>query len=286
MSLSTLSTAKKQLLADAAKMSWLSYSSPEVVQQQFGKRSKAAAKPFDVLQRVDVPPRFVSCKACDAQCYMLQYTNKAADDLNSKPVLAISARGTTSLMDWLSDVEFMQEPFKDCNGKSYPGARVHHGFQRQFLGLAAVFDTQVKQHLKAGNHLLCTGHSLAGSLSSIAAAHYALGYPGQVWHVSFGSPRTGNDAFAQLYNKSVLFKHRVKNSSDPVVSIIPPVNYAHVDSELHIGPPDQYPELPVLLDIADHDISKYTADVENPAAASESKSATTRDWLQGLMERG
>ena len=53
-------------------------------------------------------------------------------------MLAICARGTTSLMDWMCDAEVDQVTFRDCNQKAV--GKVHAGFYRQFIGLFSLFD--------------------------------------------------------------------------------------------------------------------------------------------------
>ena len=125
----------------------------------------------------------------------------------------------------------------------------------------------MKQHLKDGGNLLCVGHSLGSSVATIAAVNYASGFPGQVWFAGYGTPRVCDATLADLFNKTVQTRIRVKNASDPVNSIVPPIDYTHVGSEFHLGPVDNYPEVPVLLDVPDHDIAKYVQNLENPEQA-------------------
>ena len=279
-----LSAARRQVLIDMAKVSQISYNSPDVVSQRWKARNKSVEKPYDVFRRVLSEPLYISCEPCDAQCYIMKYEPVADenDTLGAKPVLVMSVRGTSSVLDWMCDCEVEQTVFKDCTGKYYKGALVHDGFNKQFKALANTFDSQIKQHLSAGNHLLCTGHSL-GSLSAIAATHYALGFPKQVWHVSFGSPRIGNAAFAKLYNDNVQYKHRTVNSHDPVSKVPPPLKYQHVDSELHTGAQDKYKDIAIILDVGDHDISKYIDNLETPNVKQESKSPEVKSYLLELL---
>lgn len=63
-------------------------------------------------------------------------------------------------------------------------------------------------------------------------------------------------------------------------SVPPPLNYKHAGAEVHLGKSDSYPEIPVLLDVGDHDIRKYVAALESGGKTdSETKSAATRQWL-------
>lgn len=276
--------AQRKLLIDGARLSWMSYSSPETVRKNWSTRhvdSGVAQGPFEVLRRVKECPQFIECKPCDAQCYLAAYEPPEVENIQQKPVLAVCARGTTSIMDWLCDAEANQVPFKDCNQRVI--GKVHAGFYRQFVGLYSIFDRQIKQHLQEGGHLLCVGHSLGGACSTIAAVNYASGYPGQVWHASYGSPRVLDKTTADVYNSIVRARIRVKNCSDPVPAVPPPLNYTHVGVSLHLGPEDDFPEIPILLDIGDHDIAKYVAHLQQPEASQETKTPATRSWMQKVL---
>ena len=270
----SLSDSGKSLLLDCARLSWMAYSDQATVDAR--RAAAPNADYFQVLDRV-TSVQFVECKACDAQCYLVHYKPPPAAGLGTEPVLAICARGTTSLMDWMCDAEVEQTVFKDCNQQAI--GRVHAGFNRQFVGLFKVFDDQIMKHMRAGGKLLCTGHSLGAAIATIAALNYASAFPAQVWFADFGGPRAGDAVFARAFDRAVQLRLRVKNAADPVVSVVPPVGYVHVGAEVHLGPTDPYPDVPVLLDVGDHDIAKYTRAVAAPDACKESKPAATRNWL-------
>lgn len=274
----------KQLLIDGAKLSWMAYSEPKIIDAEYKREDKSKlAGAFEVLNRVSEPPKFVTCIDCDAQAYLVRYQPPAVDNLQSKPVLAICARGTTSVMDWICNAQVYQTKLKDCNGKLLD-VQVHAGFYRQFISLFSMFDEAVKKHLRDGGSLFCTGHSLGGGISTIAALNYASGFPNQVWQASYGSPRVGDAKFASLFDKIVQTRIRTKNSSDPVPAIIPPIDYVHVGCEAHLGPPDNYPEIPVLTDSGDHSISKYVDGLQVPEKAKETAPSATKSWLQRTLD--
>lgn len=276
----SLSPQTQQLLQDGAKLSWLSYSEPDIVKSKWASKDFAEGR-YEVLRRVKQCPQFVSCDACDAQCYIAEYDPPKVGTLQDKPTLAILARGTTSLMDWMCDARANQVDFKDCKQRLF--GKVHAGFYRQFIGLFSIFDKQIKQHLEAGGNLLCVGHSLGSAIATIAAVNYGLGFPKQVWFAGYGTPRVLNKTLADAFEEVVQTKLRVKNASDPVVAIVPPICYVHVGTEMHLGPKDDYPDIPVILDVADHDIATYVRNLAKPEGSSEAKPAATRDWLKRAL---
>lgn len=278
----SLSPPSQQLLQDGAKLSWLSYSEPDVVNAKWTAKDFGEDR-FEVLRRVKRCPQFISCDECDAQCYIAEYDPPKVDTLQDRPVLAILARGTTSLMDWMCDARANQVDFKDCRQRSV--GKVHAGFYRQFIGLFSIFDKQIKRHLEAGGNLLCVGHSLGSAIATIAAVNYGLGFPRQVWFAGYGTPRVLNKTLADAFEGVVQTRLRVKNASDPVVAIVPPISYVHVGTEMHLGPKDDYPDIPVILDVADHDIATYVAHLARPEASTEAKSPATRSWLQRALSR-
>lgn len=254
----------KRLLLDFVKMAWLAYSEPQAI----AAGASNAAVPYDVLRSIDGRPEFVQCPECDAQGYLCKY--------NTALVLAV--RGTTSIMDWMCDADIAQTTLKTSTGDSI--CRVHAGFHRQFQGLRVGVDRQVRAHLKAGGRLICVGHSLGAAVATLAALYYASEFQGQVQFAGFGSPRAVDPTGASLFDARVINKARVKNASDPVPASLPPVDYKHVGRELHLGPTDQFPDIPLMFDVGDHDIAKYAAALASPEQAKETKPASTLSWLR------
>ena len=175
--------------------------------------------------------------------------------------------------------------FRDATDKPVQGVEVHAGFYRQFLGLMSLCDTQIKTHLKAGGDLMCCGHSLGAVCATIAAVNYGNVHPGQVWHTGFGSPRGGNTAFATTYKKCVKLQARVKHSRDPIPAVVLPIDYSHVGPETHLGEADPCPNIPILVDVPDHEISKYVQGIQNPSRdqAAVPAASNAGSWLMKAM---
>ena len=279
-----VSTELKTLLLDCAEMCNLAYSQPSNVQQQWSK-AQEDTNSKSVLRKVFKVPKFVECVCCDAQSYLMRYKAPAVEGLEGKEVLTIVARGTSSLTDFMCDGDISQTQFRDASDKSLAGVKVHAGFYRQFIGLFSMFDTEIKEHLDKGGHLLCTGHSLGSSNATLAALNYASSHPGQVYFVGYGCPRVGNKAFADAFNKCVKMRIRVKNCSDPIASILPPVcGYTHVGYELHLGTPDQMPQVPNLFCLGDHGIVAYQKNICEPVVAATTIPQVTKSWYLTVVD--
>lgn len=288
----SLREPEQKLVLDCAKMAWMAYSDQDTVAawwaaQQAGTLKVDPAKPAmsDVMPRISKLPRFVSCPSCDAQCYLLMYTPPKGISELPEPLLVIAARGTTSLMDWMCNARAYQTTLRDATDQPVKGVEVHAGFYRQFIALLSLVDRDLQNHLKNGGKVLCVGHSLGGAISTIAALNYGNTYPQQVWHASFGSPRVGNKAFKDAYAKCTKLQARLKHARDPVPSCVPPIDYWHVGPESHLGEADPFSDIPVLLDVGDHDMVKYVAAIQTPAAAQATVPAasSTGSWLLKAM---
>jgi triacylglycerol lipase len=137
--------------------------------------------------------------------------------LESGDRLVVAFRGTSSPMDWVSDVMAQQKKFV-C----VPGTGWTH------RGIAAVYESARDAVLSAlsglpgDKPLYITGHSLGGALATLCAidvaAHSHFAQP-RVY--TFGAPRVGDPAFAKAFNSKIACSHRVCNAYD-VVPHLPP----------------------------------------------------------------
>ncbi|VDM82553.1 unnamed protein product [Strongylus vulgaris] len=83
-----------------------------------------------------------------------------------------------------------------------------------------------------------TGHSLGGSLASLAAldiVHSGMGNNStkdRIHLVTFGQPVTGDHNFADFLNKQVNYSYRIVHYSDPVV-YFPIIGYEHQEAMVY-----------------------------------------------------
>lgn len=110
---------------------------------------------------------------------------------------------------------------------------VHVGFLRAYLSvrhrLLDILDV-LRLREEEPWTVYVTGHSLGGALATICAADVAALYDREVVMYNFGSPRVGNMAFVNRFNKLVPNAFRVVNDAD-LVARVPRsrlMNYHHV----------------------------------------------------------
>uniref|UniRef100_A0A0N5C190 Lipase_3 domain-containing protein n=1 Tax=Strongyloides papillosus TaxID=174720 RepID=A0A0N5C190_STREA len=102
------------------------------------------------------------------------------------------------------------------------GGKVCHYFNKAFYdmwngGLRDDFLTLKNQY--PGYEFWFTGHSLGGSLATLAAAeviHAGYASADDVIVITMGEPRTGDHEFAKNYDKIVKYNYRVVHNNDPI----------------------------------------------------------------------
>ncbi|KAK9907744.1 hypothetical protein WJX75_009081 [Coccomyxa subellipsoidea] len=144
--------------------------------------------------------------------------------------IVIVFRGTNSLKNVAADLQAWQVPHPPPRGNHFCGGRpaVHQGFLKSWtangLGqriVERVLDI-VTSHEWACTKVYLTGHSLGGALANLAAYDIARALErlnGRVTRVicyTFGSPRTGNHAFAHDYQRVVPDTWSIINDQDAV----------------------------------------------------------------------
>ncbi|CAA7265174.1 unnamed protein product [Cyclocybe aegerita] len=134
----------------------------------------------------------------------------------------------------------------------FPGVsssvRTHNGFGEAQRRSAAAVLAAVRSGLTTHGATTVTvvGHSLGGAIAIISSAHLANNLPAgtTIKTYTFGTPRVGNEAFANYVNaRSEMV--RVNNKKDPV-PIIPGrfLGFAHTEGEVHINDAGQWISCP------------------------------------------
>ncbi|MHA2276927.1 MAG: lipase family protein [Candidatus Kariarchaeaceae archaeon] len=149
--------------------------------------------------------------------------------------LIIAFRGTTSLRDAWTDVQISKKIFprlgffrRVFSIRSILKAKAHEGFFRSYLSIREELMELVNSQLKEKEYdIYLTGHSLGGSLATIAALDFARETKMNITNYTFGAPKVGNKRFVKYYNKKVKDTYRVVNDEDPIPSI-PGFSFKHV----------------------------------------------------------
>lgn len=151
-------------------------------------------------------------------------------------------RGTASLLDAIDDLGFEHAQFRPFNGSSVSNAvQVEAGFndiytesthqvksmQNQVFNL---LDSYLSSN-KPLSELWITGHSLGSSLSTLFSLDVGLCRPAvRATNMNFACPRTGNQAFVDLFEKTLAPHNtlRVQNTYDKVpCAPFEDMGYAH-----------------------------------------------------------
>lgn len=138
---------------------------------------------------------------------------------------ALVFRGTEeNFRDWLTNLKTFPTQI------ATPDVRVHDGFEE---AIDAVWSSVSRELARLKCPVFYAGHSLGAALATIAASRRP---PNAVY--TFGSPRVGNEAFAEMLRPVALY--RIVDDTD-IVTTLPPeeLGFTHV-GELHqigTGPP-------------------------------------------------
>ncbi|KAL0946173.1 hypothetical protein HGRIS_012436 [Hohenbuehelia grisea] len=158
-------------------------------------------------------------------------------------VVAHEGTDPTQLVSVLTDANILQDPLDTALFPGVPSSvLVHDGFRNAHALTAKQILAEVKKQLAAhnANKVTLVGHSLGGALAELDALFMTLNLPSSVAvkAVTFGTPRVGNAAFAQLIDQRVPDFRRINNKKD-IVPIVPgrALNFAHPHGETHILSP-------------------------------------------------
>ncbi|KAJ0401596.1 hypothetical protein P43SY_008671 [Pythium insidiosum] len=156
--------------------------------------------------------------------------------------LVIAFRGTTSKLNWKSNLKFHQEVLwikskgkirgRTCMEKVKDGLakipilnmalpRVHSGFWNAYASVRSELREVIRLVLdeNPGVAVYITGHSMGGALAVLAAYDLAVNMSMKVSMFSFGGPRVGNPSFVRLYDKCVPASYRVVMDGDIVPGV-------------------------------------------------------------------
>ncbi|UKZ46165.1 hypothetical protein TrVGV298_000364 [Trichoderma virens] len=157
----------------------------------------------------------------------------AVDSAHQQVVL--SFRGTNNLRNFITDVVFA---FTDCSLTS--GCEVHDGFNAAWEEVSSAATAALTQAHAANPsfEIVSTGHSLGGAVATLAASILRTqGFPIDI--VTFGSPRVGNDVYANFVTSQPGNELRVTHVDDPVPRLPPIIfEYRHVSPEFWLSTGD------------------------------------------------
>lgn len=147
-------------------------------------------------------------------------------------LIVVSFRGSQSLDNWLTNLDFEFTDTDICNGCS-----AHSGFWQSWVDArdAVIPAVKVAVEQYPSYSVSITGHSLGGAIAPFAAAQ--LRNEGlKVALYTFGSPRIGGSAVSSYISNQAGGNYRVTHYNDPVPRVpLLTMGYVHVSPEYYIG---------------------------------------------------
>lgn len=199
----------------------------------------------------------------------------------------IAFRGSANTQDWLTDFRCLPTDAGD-------GIKIHRGF---YDAIKSIADQLVARLRCCQAPIFITGHSLGGALAILAAKILETALSaGQVHSVfTFGGPRVGNTAFANVYDSHLgVITWRFVHEED-IVPRVPfwVTGYRHVGQEVflpstggyRVGPPlwskclsdaiglYQSYRSHRIAPLADHSSALYLARLESLCAKNPTEAA-------------
>ncbi|KIY62159.1 alpha/beta-hydrolase [Cylindrobasidium torrendii FP15055 ss-10] len=182
----------------------------------------------------DFTPTLVGGDGSEIQQYIVGYWA-------SQNAVVVAHEGTDPLKfeSVLTDIDVLQDQLDPA---LFPGITddvyVHGGFRDQHALTANTILAEVKSLFAehSTSNLVLAGHSLGGALAALDALFFALQIPtATIKARTFGMPRVGNSAFAELIDTHVSDFIRVTNRHD-LIPIVPGrgLGFAHPEGEVHI----------------------------------------------------
>lgn len=140
--------------------------------------------------------------------------------LESPEQIIIAFRGTSTTIDWVSDMIASQKRFNYIPEDTL----THRGFTDIYasarLGIIAALS-----RMSTDKSLFITGHSLGAALATLCAIDMAVNTPYTSPHLyTYGSPRVGDPSFTNVFKQYVQNTYRYANIFD-IVTHAPPSIY-------------------------------------------------------------
>jgi len=157
----------------------------------------------------------------------------------------VVAHEGTDPLKFLSVVTDLKIPKVPLDSTLFPGVPsgvlVHRGFRDAHAQTALPILEEVRKLFATHNinNLTLVGHSLGGAIAELDSLFFALNIPDvSIKTVTYGVPRVGNAAFAQLIDEHIPDFSRVINKKDPI-AISPGLllGFSHPHGEIHILSP-------------------------------------------------
>ena len=169
-------------------------------------------------------PQFIDVNDCQALIF------------NRGDALVVAFRGADSCEDIYSNLHIHMTEFSIGH---IPCGSVHTGFLNYYARIRREVMYAVNHHLinNIGRPIVFVGHSLGATSCMIAALECALASAAPISCYTYGCPRVGNQAFVELFSRTVNNNYRFVNRMDPIIHLPSPIFYRHPRRAYYVGDP-------------------------------------------------
>lgn len=138
----------------------------------------------------------------------------------SQKIIYVAYRGTSSISNWMSDLEVKQVPYK-----SYPecNCKIHYGFYLSALNVKnqTLESVTILRKENPNYNLIITGHSYGAAVSQIISMELLKeGIKSEIYN--YGQPRIGDKKYADFVNTKLNHYWRFTHNKD-IVPHLPPI---------------------------------------------------------------
>lgn len=133
--------------------------------------------------------------------------------LPSQDSIYVVYRGSTSISDWVNNLDAITTDYNKCSGCS-----VHKGFYKAEQTVITGVISQVKElRTKFPSYrVVVTGHSLGAAMATLTTLDLMDAGVSNIHMFHFGSPRVGNTAFANYASAKITDRNRNTHHKDMV----------------------------------------------------------------------
>ena len=144
--------------------------------------------------------------------FQVNHVQVAIGKYNGENIIYIL--GSNEFTDWLYNFTFpfSRTPYKTTNKK----IKMHMGFYKSYNKIR----NEIHKRVSEMKSVIFMGHSLGGSIATIASLDVQYNFPNKdVGCVTTGSPRVGNKALTDSYNKRIPNTKRIVYKNDFITRI-------------------------------------------------------------------